>query len=258
MDRTWLYQLGTLAVPLAIWQLAVGAFGIVSPSVLPAPLAIAETTVALLGDAGFRSDVFTTLRRTLIASLAGSTLGTVVGLAMGWNRTIKSFLSPLAAAIFPLPMIALLPLLILLFGSNETALIVTAGMGTFFVVLWNAMDGARGIGTVYADVARDNGATSTYRLFREVLLPGSLPLVLVGLRLGVSTSLLIVVAVELVAGSSGLGNFLWVSWMTYQLTDLYAALVVSGVFGVVFTYGLAALHVRLVPWEADVRRNVVL
>ncbi|QSG07544.1 ABC transporter permease [Halapricum desulfuricans] len=258
MRRDRLYQAGSLAVPLLTWQLAAGVFGLVSPSLLPPPLTIVETTATLLTQEGFRSDVLVTLQRTLVASLVGSTLGTVVGLAMGWNPHIKAVLSPLAAAIFPLPMIALLPLVILLLGSTETALVVTAGLGTFFVVLWNAMDGASGIESVHVDVARDNGATSTYRLFREVLLPGSLPLVLVGLRLGLSTSLLIVVAVELVAGGSGLGNFLWIAWMSYDITALYAGLVVSAVLGIAFTYGLGAIERRLVPWHADNRRTVVL
>jgi len=256
MDR--FYQACSLAVPLVVWQLAAGVFGIIDPSLLPPPAAIVETTASLLTQAGFRADVLVTIQRTLVASIGGSTLGTIVGLAMGWNPRVKAVLSPLAAAIFPLPMIALLPLVILLLGSTETALVVTAGLGTFFVVLWNAMDGASGIENVHVEVARDNGATSTYRLFREVLLPGSLPLVLVGLRLGLSTSLLIVVAVELVAGGSGLGSFLWVAWMSYDITNLYAGLVVSGVLGMTFTYGLAAVEHRLVPWHAGNHRTVVL
>ncbi|MEF8781117.1 MAG: ABC transporter permease subunit, partial [Haloferacaceae archaeon] len=105
---------------------------------------------------------------------------------------------------------------------------------------------------VYVDVARDNGATSTYALFREVLLPGSLPIVFTGLRLGVSTSFLIVISVELIAGNDGLGYFLWVSWNTYQLHELYAALVVVGAFGILITYGLERLQRYLVPWNADV------
>ncbi|MUV90443.1 ABC transporter permease subunit [Halapricum sp. CBA1109] len=254
MDDARLYQACSLAVSLLVWELAVGVFGLLSPTMLPPPSTVASNTAALLAAASFRAHLLDTVYRTLLAAVVGSVLGTAVGLAMGWNRRLKSVLSPLAAAVFPLPTIALLPLVILLVGSNQRALIVTAALGTFFVVLWNAMTGARGIESAHVDVARDNGVTSIARLIREVLLPGSLPLVFVGLRLGLNTSLLITVAAELVAGDSGLGYVLWVSWMSYQIPDLYAALVCASALGVAFTYGIAALYRVAVPWSSDVRR----
>jgi NitT/TauT family transport system permease protein len=138
------------------------------------------------------------------------------------------------------------------------AIVFTAVLGATVLVLWNARTGARTIGSVYVDVARDNGATSTYALYREVLLPGAMPLVLVGIRLGLSTSLLIVVAVEFVAGGDGLGYVLWTAWLAYRLADLWAALVAVGTIGVAVTYGLAAIQRFLVPWNAQDRQPAVI
>jgi NitT/TauT family transport system permease protein len=258
MDRYRSLQLLSLLVPVAVWQLAVGVFGVVSPAILPPPLVIAQNTVASLTDAAFLNHAAVTVRRTVVASAFASVFGTLLGLAMGWTPRLKAVLSPLAAAVFALPTIALLPLVILVLGSTERALVFTAALGAFFLVLWNAMNGARDVETVYLDVARDNGATSRYTLFREVLLPGALPLVLVGVRLGLSTSLLIVVAVEFIVGSAGLGHFLYVSWVAYRLPDVYTTLVVVGAFGIAITYGLAFVQYYLVPWRDTVRRTLVV
>lgn len=249
-------RLLSLVAPIAVWQAAVST-GVVSPSILPPPLVIAEATLGSLGDPSFQGHVVTTLRRTAIASAFASTLGTVIGFAMAANQRVRDVLSPVAAAVFALPTIALFPLLILVLGSTERAIVFTAAIGAFVLVLWNARNGARAVDPVYVDVAVDNGATSRYDLFREVWLPGSLPLVLVGLRLGLSMSLLVVTAVEFVAADSGLGYVLWISWLSYRLPEMYAALVVVGAFGVVITYGLGYLKDWLVPWDADVDRAIV-
>ncbi|AUX08791.1 ABC transporter permease [Halalkaliarchaeum desulfuricum] len=248
-------QFGSVAVVLLFWQLSVDVFGLVSPSVLPAPTAIAVQTAALGVDAGFLAHVASTLRRTVIASVFAAGFGIVIGLAMGWNDTVRSLLGPIFSALYPLPVVALLPLLILIFGRGDGALIFAAAFGGFFLVAWNAMSGAGGIESVYFDVARDNDATSTYALFREVLLPGSLPVVFTGLRLGLSTSFLIVISVELIAANDGLGYFMWVSWNTYQLGELYASVVVIGAFGIAITYGLERLQGYLVPWEEETPRR---
>jgi NitT/TauT family transport system permease protein len=258
MYRDRLYQLGSLLALLVAWELAVGVLGVVSPSVLPTPAVVAATVVQSLGTGRFQTHLATTLWRTVVAAGLASVCGVTVGLAMGWNRNVNAALSPLFAALFPLPAITLFPLLILLLGSDERALVFTAALGAFFLVLWNSANGVRNIDAVYFEVASDNGVGSSYALFREVLLPGSLPLVLVGLRLGLSTSLLIVIAVEFVAGDRGLGYVLWVSWTSYQLPVMYATLVVVGAVGALITYGLAFLSHRLLPWKPDVRGELLV
>lgn len=251
-------QIGSVVAALLVWQLAVGVFGAVSPSVLPAPTAIGSRTVVLLADPSFLAHVAATVRRTIIASAFAAGFGVVIGVAMGYSDTVRALLGPIFSALYPLPVVALLPLLLLVFGRGDAALIFTAAFGGFFLVAWNAMSGAGGIESVYVDVARDNGATSTYALFREVLLPGSLPVVFTGLRLGLSTSFLIVISVELIAGNNGLGYVMWVSWNTYRLADLYASLVVIGALGMVITYGLASLQRVLVPWDEDTPRRKLI
>jgi len=249
-------RLLTLLVPVALWQGVVSA-GIVSASVLPPPIIIAQRTVSLLGEQAFHEHLFRSVRRTVLAAGVAALVGVPVGFAMAANRRIRNTLSPIISAIFALPVIALFPLIILILGSNEAAIVFTAAVGSFILLVWNARNGADAIDPAYLEVATDQGATSRLSLLKEVWLPGSLPLVLVGLRLGLSMSLLIVTGVEFVAGNSGLGYVLWISWQTGLEPKMYATLVVIGVLGILIADGLTLLRRRLIPWDQASDRTVL-
>ncbi|AOW80722.1 binding-protein-dependent transport system inner membrane protein [Halodesulfurarchaeum formicicum] len=238
----------SLALPIVLWQGAVSA-GLLDPTFVPPPIEIGQRTLHLLTEANFRGHVYATLRRTGLAAGSSALFGIPIGFAMAANKRIRAVLSPVISAIFALPVIALFPLLILVMGSTEAALVFTGAVGSFILIVWNARNGAKAIDPVYLEVARDNGARSRLAQLREVWLPGALPLVFVGLRLGLSMSLLIVTAVEFVAGTDGLGYVLWISWQASVLPDLYATLVVIGAIGVLVTDGLATLRTRLIPWD---------
>jgi NitT/TauT family transport system permease protein len=111
----------------------------------------------------------------------------------------------------------------------------------------------RQIDRLVIEAAEHYGARGR-RLFTAVLLPGALPFVFTGLRLGLGYALIVVVAVEIVAASQGLGAFLWLSWQVLKVEDMYATFVVIAALGAVLSYGLAALRARLLPWVPDVAR----
>lgn len=249
-------RLLTLLAPVVLWQGAVSG-GLVSPAVLPPPLVIAGRTVTLLGDPEFLDHLFRSVRRTVLAAGLAALAGVPIGFAMAANRQIRNALSPVISAIFALPVIAVFPLIILIVGSNEAAIVFTAAVGSFILLVWNARNGADAIDPAYVEVAKNHGATDRWDLVKEVWLPGSLPLVFVGLRLGLSMSLLIVTGVEFVAGNSGLGYVLWISWQTGLEPKLYATLVVIGVVGILAADGLALVRTHLIPWDRTGDRTVL-
>lgn len=244
-------QAVSVVAVVVVWQLATGVFEVVSSAVLPSPVEITIALGALLFDTRFLGHVGTTLWRTAVAAAIAVPAGIAVGVAMGWNDRVHRGVSPLLYALYPMPVVALLPLILVIFGSGDRALIFVAALGGFFLLVWNAAAAVENVDPVYFEVARDNGATSTTTLFREVLLPGSLSLLFTGFRVCLSTALLVVIATEFIAANSGLGFFLWQSWRSYLLADLYAAVLVIGLFGIAITYGLGVLYKRLVPWETE-------
>ena len=109
----------------------------------------------------------------------------------------------------------------------------------------------RQIDRTVVEAATHYGAQG-WRLFATVLLPGALPFIFTGLRLGLGFALIVVVAVEIVSTSRGLGALLWLSWQILKVEDMYATFFVIALLGAVLSYGLAALRVWLLPWVQDV------
>lgn len=240
------------------WSLATTVTGVIPSSALPGPTAVATGLYAVLTDVDFLSHMWTTVRRTILASLVAIPSGVAVGFAMGANARVKELLGPFIYGLYPLPGIALLPLVVLALGDERQAIVFLGALGGFFVLVWNAMSALQNIDRVYFDVARENGATTRWELFREVMLPGSLSYLLTGIRLCLSTALLVVISVEFITSRDGLGFFVWRAWQLYDLPELYAGVIVIGVLGIGVTYGLQWLYGWVVPWGQSVDDRTIV
>jgi NitT/TauT family transport system permease protein len=121
----------------------------------------------------------------------------------------------------------------------------------------NTEAGVRLLNPVHLEVARNYGAAGL-RLYRRVILPGSLPMILTGVRLGLNLAFLLAVAVELAAGQTGLGRLVWFSWQTLRTEELYATLVVTALLGASFHQIVRALERRFVPWVPSFSDRAVM
>jgi len=218
------------AAVLGSWEAGV-RLGFVAPLFFPAPSTILRALVRLAVAGTLLADARATLLRVLVGCLLGGIPGFVLGLAMGWSRRLRFILDPLVAALHPIPKIALLPLFMMIFGMGETSRIVTVSIAAFFPMLVSTMSGVRQISPTYFEVAASYGAG--YRqMVSRVIVPGSLPAVLAGVRIAFNLALLVTVSVELVASRTGLGSVIWLSWETFRTENLYASLVLISAIGV--------------------------
>jgi NitT/TauT family transport system permease protein len=192
-----------------------------------------------------------TLGRIGCAFALAAVLGVAVGLGMGLWRRLREGLDPVFAVVYPIPSVLFLPLVSFLVPAGEAATIVTTAVTSFFLVAFTTTHGVQQIDRLVVDAAVHYGARG-WRLFAAVLLPGALPFVFTGLRLGLGYALIVVVAVEIVAATRGLGALLWLSWQVLKVEDMYATFLVIAALGAVLSYGLAALRRRLLPWVQDV------
>jgi NitT/TauT family transport system permease protein len=216
----------------------------------PAPLFIAKTFWEMLADGTLIQHLGATLLRVAAGLLLGSIPGLLLGLAMGWSPKLRHVVDPFIAAAHPLPKIALLPLIMVIFGVRDTSLVIVAAAGAFFPMLINTMAGVRHINPIYFEVAR-NYRASRSKVFQRVVVPGSLPAILTGLRLAVNTTLLLTVAVEMVSAERGLGAMIWLTWNTMRVEEIYVSLFVITVLGIVFTLLLQLLGKTLTPWHVE-------
>ena len=234
---------------LLVWEVAARA-GWISSLFFPPPSTIAATTVRLWNDGELRSNLGLTLGRVALGVLLGGVPGVLLGLLMGWFAPLRRALDPFVAALHPVPKIAVLPLIMVVFGIGEPSRVIVAASGAFFPLLINTMSGVRQIKPIFYQVAQNYGARRRHVL-RRVVLPGSLPSVLTGLLLALNVTLLLTIAVEMVSGRTGLGAMIWTAWETMRVEELWATLAVITVLGIVFSAGLAWLTRLLCPWQVE-------
>lgn len=246
-DRRISLAIGIVA--LLIWEMLARA-GVINTLFFPPPTAIAAELVRAFASGVMVEHLAATLLRVFPGLVLGGTAGLFLGLAMGASRRLRVIFDPFVAGLHPIPKLALLPLLMIMFGIGETSKVAAIAVASFFPMLINAMAGVRQISPIHFEVARNYGARRLQILFR-VMLPGSLPLVLAGTRLAANIALLITIAVEIAASDTGLGALVWLSWQVLRVEQLYATLFVIAILGVGLSAGLQWLARRLVPWMPE-------
>jgi NitT/TauT family transport system permease protein len=238
-----------VAVILAIWEWR-GRAGGLSALFFPPPSTIILTLGRLLTSGELATHLSATLSRLFVGFALGGLPALILGLVMGWSRRLRLVLDPFIAAAHPIPKIAVLPLIMIIFGIGESSKIVVVAVAVFFPMLINTMAGVRQISPIYFEVAENYGA-GLFKVFTRVVVPGGLPLVLTGARLALNTALVLTIAVELVAAQEGLGEMIWFAWQTLRTEELYASLIVISALGISFNLILQRLTARLVPWQVE-------
>lgn len=246
-------MLGLAVAGLAGWELA-SRTGAVEGTLFPPPSLISATLVRLVVEGGLIVDLGATLRRVLLGGVLGCVPAGVIGIAMGWSGRLRALLDPVVAALHPLPKIAILPLVMVVLGIGEVSKVAVVAVAAFFPMLINAMAGVTQIDDQLFEVVRSYGA-SRRKVLTRVVLPGSLPLVLTGLRIALNVALLLTIAVELVSARTGLGTRIWLAWETMRTEEVYAGLLVIGSLGVAVNRLIGSLTEWLTPWQAGAARR---
>lgn len=236
-----------LVLSLGIWE-ALARLGIISTLFYPPPSKIMVTWWQLLVGGKLLPNLEITLARLAIGFILGMIPGLFLGFAMGWSHNLRVIIDPFIAAFHPIPKTAIFPLFMIILGIGESSKIFTIAIATFFPVLINSMAGVRQINPVYFEVAHNYGAKSWEKLTR-VILPGSLPMVLAGVRIAFNNTLMITIALELLTARKGLGVLIWYAWETLRTQELYATLITVALIGIIANHLLQKLTQAAAPWS---------
>lgn len=248
VDRLGPWSALVIVVLFFSWWEFISRTEMVSTLFFPTPTSIFSTLVEMITTGKLTEDFLATMRRVFSGFLIGGSVGLLLGLSMGWIARLRIVLDPIVAAVHPIPKISLLPIILVIFGFGEMSRTVMVSIAAFFPMLINSMAGVTQINPTYFEVARNYGA-SQWKIFRRVVLPASLPLVLTGARLALTMSLTITIVVEIRWGSTGLGTNIWLAWETLRTQILYAVVAVLSLLGMTFNFSLLALTKLLVPWH---------
>ncbi len=233
---------------LLAWEI-VASLGWVPVLFLPSPLGVLAEGWAMLQSGELAGHVASSLWRLLLGFGVGAALGIVVGVVVGFFAMAEAVGTPLIAATFPIPKIALLPLLILWLGLGEPSKVAVIALGVFFPMAINTFTGVRGADPLLVRAAVAFGA-GRWSIIRKVVLPAALPMIFAGLRLGAGTALLLLVAAEMIAVESGIGFLVLHAGNLMQTTKLMVGIVVLSLLGVLSHWSLGRLERLAVPWRA--------
>jgi ABC-type nitrate/sulfonate/bicarbonate transport system permease component len=238
-------------IVLSVWEAAVW-LGLLSARYFPPPTAIAATFAHLIAGGVLWKEALVTLARLAAAFLLAAAPAVALGLAMGLWRPVRSAVEPYVALLYPLPKIALLPLLLIVLGVGEAAFVVTGAITAFFQIVLSTAGGVQSLDPRLIEVGRNYGARGV-GLFRKIILPGALPAIFTGLRLGLGLALITVIVVEFVTAKSGLGHLVFRSWQMLLTAEMFAAFALIGLIGLALTRGLRLLQQRALAWTPPER-----
>lgn len=231
---------------IALWELAARA-GWIDELMFPRPSRILATLLDL-GRNDLGPNVVITLERLFAGMVLGMLPGIAVGLVLGVSPRLLRIVDPFIAAIHPLPKIVLFPLFIVIFGIGESAKVASLALTVFFPAMISAAAGARQLSPLYFEVIRNYGGGRA-AAFRHVVLPGSLPLILNGVRIAVNLGLLVTIAMEFTVVSPGIGSIIWLSLQTMRIELLYAGIVIISIIGLVLNIPVQWLLRRTAAWQ---------
>lgn len=234
-------------VMFLIWEICART-GLLDQRFFPAPSAIFYHLFFVSPDEGILWDIVFSVYRIFVGYIIGCSLGMLLGIGMGLSKVLRLTFYPLIIVTYPIPKIAILPLIMLIFGIGDLSKIVVVVIGSFFLVLMNTLHGVDSLAQIYHDVAKVYKINRRNFVFK-IVLPGSLPSIFTGLKLAIGYSLVIVVAAEFSGADKGIGYLIWQSWETFSIKSMYAGIFVIGVLGFIFSYSLDLLERKLVPWK---------
>ncbi len=242
----WLSWLSPIMLVI-IWEGAV-QLGVLNRIFVPPPSEVVVALAQSIGDGSIQRDVIVSSRRIALGFLVGAIPATVLGVWSGLNRTVLALVRPLAVMLYPIPKIALLPLVIVVLGIGEVSKVATVAVSVFLMVVIHTIGGVLQIDQRYFEAAKVFGANQR-TVFTTVALPASLPAIVEGWKLAMGFALTLIVGVEFVGASDGIGYRIWQSYELYAIADMMAAVCVIALLGWIVTIALDEVERLVVPWR---------
>jgi ABC-type nitrate/sulfonate/bicarbonate transport system permease component len=237
----------SLLLTIGLWQF-LSSLALVNPVFLPSPLSIARATAQLALSGVLWKHLTYSILRIGAGWLLGTVAGTAIGFVIGLSTLVRGIGITFISALFPIPKIALLPLLILWLGIGEEPKIATIALGVFFSTAISVYSGVDAVPRNLIRMAQSFNVPF-FAIVRRVIWPGALPSILAGFRITASVALLLVVSAEMIGAEYGIGAFVLQAGNLMQTDQLLAGVVILSLFGLLVGRLINALETRLLHWR---------
>ena len=237
---------------LALWELA-SRSGLLPKTLLPAPFEVAQAALRSVLHGKLLLHLGVSALRAGAGMLVGALVGLTLGLSTGLSRRLQLLLDTPLQMLRAIPALALVPLVILWFGLGETAKLFIVAVTVMFPVYLNTFHGVRSVDPQLVEMARTYHV-SGFALYREVILPGALPSILVGLRFALGMSWLVLIVAETIGAEQGLGYVAMNAREFMQMDTLVLTIVLWALLGKLADVLAASVEQRLLPWQPRSQR----
>jgi NitT/TauT family transport system permease protein len=233
-------------------------FGFAFPwvSQIPPPSAVLVELFKLVQEPSFWMSAFLSTLRVFEGFFAAMLIGIPLGLAMAVSGTFYGVTFPVFEVLRPIPPLAWVPASIIFWPTQELSIAFVTFLGAFFTIVINVIGGAQAIDVRYFQAARSMGS-STWDVFRRIILPATLPSIVVGATVGVGITWAVVVAAEMISGGGssgsggGLGFFIWNSYVGGSYTQIVAGMISIGIAGYLSSAALRKIGKWMTPWISE-------
>lgn len=239
--------LGVLGI-LISWQL-VSKSGLVNEFTLPAPTTVLTTAWTLISTGELWPEITASLYRIGMGYLIGCILGVFIGIILGFSKLGEKLGVPIINILYPIPKIAILPLIMLWLGIGELSKITVISLAVFFPIVYNTYTGVSQTNRLLLNVAITFGTTK-FDLIKKVIFPSALPMIFAGMRISAGVSLLILVSAEMIAAQHGIGSFILKNADLLVISKVLVGVLVLCIIGALFNFVLAVLERKLVHWKS--------
>jgi NitT/TauT family transport system permease protein len=246
----YFYRFLSIILFLALWETA-SRLRLVNPVFLPPFTKVVATLWKLTLNGDLAKHFLISAQRALIGFCLGVGVGVPLGITIGWFRRFEYFIDPLINLFRNLSVLSLLPVFMLIFGIGEFSKIALIFWGVLWTLLMNTIAGVQGVDAQLVKAARGM-ATPKHLLFAKVILPGALPSIATGIRISASTSVLILIAAEMMGARKGLGFAIHYYEGQIRIPEMYAMIVVMAVLGIIINYALIVSEKRLFQWRVRI------
>jgi NitT/TauT family transport system permease protein len=246
--RLWLGLLSTVVV-IAGWEWLLTYVFPVDPFFFTKPSLIAEAFGEQLRGAKLWHDLAVSSRAFLWGFSFAVLIGIPLGLVMGWRRRLEYALDPFLTGMYASPLVALAPLLIIVFGVGVLGKAALVFLLSVFPFIFNAFAGVKSTDTLLINVIRSFGGTEK-DLYLKVILPSTMPYIIAGARLAIGRALVGIIVGEFYAASEGIGFAISQAGDTYRLPDMFVGIIIISLIAVVLTELMRKLELVVAPWRA--------
>ncbi|HEX5040911.1 MAG TPA: ABC transporter permease [Candidatus Limnocylindria bacterium] len=244
--------LGIVGILLVLipWELAV-RFGLVKAILISSPTAVAESFVNQFAQGDIWRHIWASLRVFLVGYALASVIGILLGLAAGWYRRAGLITVPWLNFVYAAPDLAFVPIFILWFGLGFVFKVWVVFLGVIIYVALNTIAGVHATEDRFLAVARTYGA-SRLMTFRTIVLPGSVPYIMTGLRLASGRAIVGVLGAEFISANEGLGFMISIAGTTLQTARVFVGIILIAAFGVLLNEILGRIERRFDAWRREV------